>query len=1038
MSIFSLLSASTVLIYLAVGIYVLRLDTRRGLNRIFFLTTLLLSHWSLAYAFFYSSPDKSLCWLWYKISSPGWCFLPASLLHFFLALTGRKGFLKHRWALPLIYLPAIIFTFQAITGILFVRDFQPTDYGWYEVVAMDSAWYWLFNTYYLGYAVLGFFFTYAWGRASRRVMEQKQSRLIVISGIATILLIMLVNMVFPLLNITSIVLVEPILMIIWISGIWVAITRYRLMSLTPAIAIDKIINQIRDTLILTDLQNRIMLINSLLATMLGFDEKDITGRPVESLFMEKESILETIAMIKQDPQQEVQCELHYQAATTGNLIPVSMSMSAIKDRNDEIIGIVFLGRDIRQMKQLLKEIELRERSEKELRDVEEHYKALIANSTDIITIIDAKGALTFISPSITSVLGYGAESLLHQEPCRYINEQDLDNARSVFTDIVNHPHAGRSRQLRIRHADGSYRMFQVILQNLLDNPSVKGIIANARDITDRKVVEDQLKKAHDELESRVRERTQELTQANERLQQEIQERIRMDEKLRKHSKYLAALHETNLALMNRLQLSDLLNSIVVYATTLLDTPNGYICIVDESQSYLATMAGKGIFEARIGDRIYPHQGLAGKVWQAGHMMTTDNYSLLENRIPGADLDTIASLITIPLKSESGVMGVIGLAHTESGKTFDEEEIALLLQFAQFASIAMDNARLYTSVQQELMERKKAEDALQMTELKYHYLFLNMEDGFAYHKILYDEEKGPVDFICLEANNAFEKITGITKEDLINRRFSEIYTRYAGVHLSRDDGIHISADDQESGEWPRQDILLNLMDIYRKSSLNEEMEGFTDQYSQALERWYTVSNYSPQEGYFATIFHDITERKRLEQSLKHMAHHDILTDLPNRLLFYDRLTQTLAQASRHYQMVAVMILDLDYFKEVNDTYGHDIGDMLLKVVSRKLAGNIRVIDTVARIGGDEFTFILPDIKSFNDVYKIIQRIFHSFSLPVSISTHQLSISPSMGIAIFPTDSRDMETLLKYADIALYRAKDKGRNTYQFYNPSMNPD
>ncbi|MFQ6024707.1 MAG: putative bifunctional diguanylate cyclase/phosphodiesterase [Acidiferrobacterales bacterium] len=182
--------------------------------------------------------------------------------------------------------------------------------------------------------------------------------------------------------------------------------------------------------------------------------------------------------------------------------------------------------------------------------------------------------------------------------------------------------------------------------------------------------------------------------------------------------------------------------------------------------------------------------------------------------------------------------------------------------------------------------------------------------------------------------------------------------------------------------------------------------------------------------------DITERKRAEEIIVHQAYHDVLTNLPNRRLFVDRLTQGLARHYWHKRLVAVLFLDLDHFKRINDTLGHNVGDLLLKAVAERLTACVREGDTVARLGGDEFAINLADVAQANDVPKVAHKIIDTLSKPYVLEGHELFITTSMGISIYPDDAQDPETLLKTADIAMYRAKEHGRNNYQHYSPDMN--
>jgi diguanylate cyclase (GGDEF)-like protein/PAS domain S-box-containing protein len=187
---------------------------------------------------------------------------------------------------------------------------------------------------------------------------------------------------------------------------------------------------------------------------------------------------------------------------------------------------------------------------------------------------------------------------------------------------------------------------------------------------------------------------------------------------------------------------------------------------------------------------------------------------------------------------------------------------------------------------------------------------------------------------------------------------------------------------------------------------------------------------------AGIAEDVTERKLAEERLMHLAHYDVLTSLPNRVLFYDRLRQALAQGKRNKWTVGVMFIDVDRFKNVNDTLGHAVGDKLLQLVSERLTRAIRAGDTVGRLGGDEFAVVLGKLAVPGDATVVAQKIMASFNEPFQLEGAEMFISASIGITLYPDDSLDQDTLISNADAAMYRAKDMGRNTYQFYTPEMN--
>jgi len=176
--------------------------------------------------------------------------------------------------------------------------------------------------------------------------------------------------------------------------------------------------------------------------------------------------------------------------------------------------------------------------------------------------------------------------------------------------------------------------------------------------------------------------------------------------------------------------------------------------------------------------------------------------------------------------------------------------------------------------------------------------------------------------------------------------------------------------------------------------------------------------------FRGIVRDVTERKQREDQIQWMAYHDILTGLPNRALFYDRAAMVLAQAKRKQWRFGLMMLDLDRFKDINDTYGHDAGDKLLVGVARCLEEAVREQDTVARIGGDEFVIILPEVSSREGVKMIGERIAEGFQKPISIGQKELTAAVSIGMALYPDDSGDIESLMRQADEAMYKIKVEG--------------
>ncbi|MGA7109298.1 MAG: diguanylate cyclase, partial [Terracidiphilus sp.] len=182
-------------------------------------------------------------------------------------------------------------------------------------------------------------------------------------------------------------------------------------------------------------------------------------------------------------------------------------------------------------------------------------------------------------------------------------------------------------------------------------------------------------------------------------------------------------------------------------------------------------------------------------------------------------------------------------------------------------------------------------------------------------------------------------------------------------------------------------------------------------------------------------HNITGNRQAEQRIRHMSLHDSLTGLSNRILLEDRLSQAIAFAERNQKHVAVLLLDLDRFKDVNDSFGHSVGDRLLQLVAARLKACLRETDTVARLAGDEFVIALPMTDHLEGIEQVAKKILESLSRPFDVPGHELQLSGSMGICQFPEDGNNSEELLQFADVAMYEAKQRGRGRYCFFSPTL---
>lgn len=278
------------------------------------------------------------------------------------------------------------------------------------------------------------------------------------------------------------------------------------------------------------------------------------------------------------------------------------------------------------------------------------------------------------------------------------------------------------------------------------------------------------------------------------------------------------------------------------------------------------------------------------------------------------------------------------------------------------------------------------------------------------------------------NERMEKTLGYSKKDILGKHYSSIvhdddlvmaeYTfneRRTGKRASVNVELRLKCKDENTNAKYFDNrilpITINSFGVYKSTKGDEKF----------------VGTYG--------IARDITEKKESEKIIHFQAYHDTLTRLPNRTLLNDRLVQAISHAKRNNEMLSVMFLDLDRFKNINDTLGHMMGDKLLQVVADRLKKCLRECDTLARIGGDEFTILLPEIHSKNDSEFIAKKIIETLKHPFNLDNHEVFISTSIGISHYPNDGETKESLLKHADIAMYAIKNKGKDGFQFYTDNM---
>jgi diguanylate cyclase (GGDEF)-like protein/PAS domain S-box-containing protein len=475
----------------------------------------------------------------------------------------------------------------------------------------------------------------------------------------------------------------------------------------------------------------------------------------------------------------------------------------------------------------------------------------------------------------------------------------------------------------------------------------------AKAVTERDQAQAALRQAHDQLEVQVRERTLELTDTNERLQEEVAERRRIEEQIRESEAKFRLITEN---------IGDLV--------AVLDTDGRRLY---NSPSY-RTLFGDSIPE--IGSdsflEIHPED---------------------QARIRRIFLDSIQR----------------GVGHRAQFRFIDDKGGIRFVE-SQGSPIRDTEGKVtkMVVVSRDISDRIHQEQQLETSFSLLQATLESTADG-----LMVVDNAGKIQ----SYNRKFAEMWGLSEEVLQTRDNAKAVNDVLALlkdpdaFLARINELH-SDPDAESFD------LLEFKDgrVYERYSKPQRVSG------QTVGR--------------VCSFRDISERKRAQEHIQHLAHHDTLTGLPNRLLLRDRISQMLSMSMRNHNKAALLFLDLDRFKNINDSLGHQVGDELLQAVSRRLQECVRDVDTVARLGGDEFVVTLPNVREAHDAAVVAAKIIDAVVLPFDIAGKELLIGTSVGISLFPNDGTDVETLMRNADAAMYHAKESGRGNYQFYSSELN--
>jgi len=528
----------------------------------------------------------------------------------------------------------------------------------------------------------------------------------------------------------------------------------------------------------------------------------------------------------------------------------------------------------------------------------------------------------------------------------------------------------------------------------------------ALEVTERRLAEKQATQSANKLQEQTKvlqQSYQTLTLVNKKLAESVSQSEVDKEKIQYLSDLYATLSQVNHAIMHIPDETELFNELCEITVKFRSLSMAWVGIKNESDQWITVIASAGEYLEYLQDinvsvdaGLSEGHGPVGIAYREGRVVTANHFSTESmakpwiQRIKSSRWESVSS---IPILRNNQPFAVLSV-YSKIVNFFSDEIVQLLTELGTDLTFALD------AIDREIA-RQKAEKGLELSAK----VFAQSQEGI----IISDNHNQIV-----SVNAAFTSITGYLAEDVKGKNPNKLAS-----------GLQ-SADFYQA-MWN----IINKEGYWQGELFNRRKNG------EVFPEWMTISVVKDMRGRvenYIAIFSDISKHKESEAQIEHMAHYDPLTDLPNRILLKAHVDQVLAVAARNKLQFALLFLDLDHFKNINDSLGHSIGDKLLIEVAQRLKSVVREEDTVSRLGGDEFNILLPN-TDYKGAALVASKVVKVMAETIEIELNQLHISLSIGISLFPENGCDYEALYKNADTALYQAKDKGRNQYQFFTEEM---
>ena len=810
----------------------------------------------------------------------------------------------------------------------------------------------------------------------------------------------------------------------------------------------------------------------------------------------------------------------------------------------------------------------RKRLEDAVREREEHFRALIQNAPDTITILDADATIRYDSPAIERVLGYRSGERIGSNGFDYIHPEDREHGWLTFAEVLDNPAVGRPVEYRLRHKDGSWRYFEAVRTNLLDNPAVGGVVINYRDVTKRRQAEKDLRDSEDRHRRLVENSPETIAILSEGkiafinaagaalagvdgpeqlIGKPFLDFVHPDFREAVKRRIELALEGETAGLMPQKLLRTDGSIIEVEAVAIPTTYEGKPAV----HSIIRDVTERLRAERRLRASEEQFRGAFENAYTGMALVGLDKRFLRVNRalceMLGRSEEELLSKRTSEITHPDDLE--VSRARTERllGSESDDQSLEKRYVHADghivwvISDVALvrdseGSPSHFVSMFQDVTERKRAEESLRASEERFRSVVQNSSEVIkivgaggtlkyaspAFQSVLgYDpEESLGMNMLEYVHPEDLPRVLETTRRTMNDPETDSNVAQYRFRHA---DGTwrHVESVGRYLLDEPSiEGVVLNVRDVTERHLAEEELRASEERYRAVVEQsvesiylfdphtkrvlesnaafeellGYTSVELSgmtiydivahPAEdidltverhllegqrfvgerryrskdgsvievGVSATVIpyrdgeaicavaRDVTEQKALEEQLTHQAFHDPLTDLPNRALFLDRLDHALSSVRREDGSVAVLFADLDDFKSINDSLGHEAGDLLLGEMARRLQSCVRPGDTVARLFGDEFGVLLNAPAEVEEAQRVTERIMERLRAPFHLDGREVFVSSSIGIASGPTsDSLEREPpkdVLRRADLAMYAAKSSGKSQYEVFNPSMN--